>query len=194
MLKKIWHDPVWSKVIAAGIVAAVAAGAGIISLPIGQFLLTASPVPHWLLGLLGLIAFSAVMLAARRPGVRITPVGDSEPRDDKTPTTPPRTYPLKVYRVMRNDSTQPIEARIFDYRPGTVTLKKFVTGVLQVQLREWCPDEHGLDRIPVLPGQQFRAWVGVDENKFTKDQLDRLRGQIGTLVLVVNGRRINIAL
>ena len=66
--------------------------------------------------------------------------------------------------------------------------------VLQVKLREWYPDKEGVDRVSVLPGQQFKAWVGADDKKFTKDQLERLRGQIGNLVLKVNGQRVDISL
>lgn len=54
MLKNIWHDPVWSKVIAVIIVAALTAVAGLSWAPIGAFL-AASSLPNWVLGLLGLI-------------------------------------------------------------------------------------------------------------------------------------------
>jgi len=193
MLKKIWRDPVWSKVIAAGIITAITATAGIIWPPVRGFLLTASLVPYWLFGLLGLVVVCAIVIVldANRPKVHVTPVGDVEVGEDKTPG---RSFPLKVSCVIRNDSSQSIDVQVFDYTPGTVTLKKFVTDVLQVKLREWYPDKHGVERLAVLPGQQFKAWVGADESRFTKDQLDRLRGQIGSLVLLVNGRRIDISL
>lgn len=81
MLKKIWHDPVWSKVIAGVALAALAVigayfldwwpamtqwlGAGV------RLLGRSSSVPNWLLGLLVLLALPAVvvgatLLAARR--------------------------------------------------------------------------------------------------------------------------------
>lgn len=198
MLKKIWYDPVWSKVIATIIFAALAALAGLSWNPIGTFLLSASLVPHWLLGLLCLVAacIAVILLTAAKPKtpdtpVHITPVGETIIGEDKNPG---RGFPLKVYRVMRNDSNHCADVQIADYRAATVTLKEFVTGVLQVKLREWYPDKEGVERVPVLPGQQFKAWVGADDRKFTKDQLERLRGQIGTLVLKVNGQRVDISL
>lgn len=78
MLKKAWHDPVLSKVIAAGVCATItwivnylfhlwswsvqfeklkrAVGG------VWTFLLTTSPIPHWLIGLGGIIALLAVVI------------------------------------------------------------------------------------------------------------------------------------
>ena len=71
MLKKLWHDPVWSKVIAAGILT----GAAWLSYRLDWwpalrrgievawvFLLASSPVRHWVFGLLVLAALFAVLL------------------------------------------------------------------------------------------------------------------------------------
>jgi hypothetical protein len=62
VLNKIWKDPVWSKVIAAGIIAALAAVSGyflgwwprLISLAkkMWQFMLSTTPLPNWLIGIL----------------------------------------------------------------------------------------------------------------------------------------------
>lgn len=74
VLKKIWNDPVWSKVIAAGIVAA----GGLFSTyrlnwwpgwitrrlaSLWAYLLSPSTVPHWLLVLLGLVGIPIIVLA-----------------------------------------------------------------------------------------------------------------------------------
>ena len=100
--------------------------------------------------------------------------------EGKLDPTPGRGYPLKVYCEMRNNNlVNCADVRVVGYRPDTVHLKKFETDVLQLKIRKWWyPDDQGVDRVAVLPGQQFRAWVGVDENKFTKDQLDGLRKKL----------------
>lgn len=194
MLKRIWHDPVWSKVIAAILFAALTGLAGIAWAPVRTFVLATSPIPNWLTALLALIIIvqGAILFAPRpKAQARISAIGDAVIGEDKVPG---RGFPLKVYQVMRNDSTESADVAVADYKPRTVTLKQFVTGVLQVKLREWYPDKEGVDRLAVLPGQQFKIWVGVDEGKFTKDQLERLRGKIGTMVLKVNHHLVHIEL
>ena len=94
---------------------------------------------------------------------------------------------------MQNTSTECADVRVSEYRPRTVTLKQFVLDVLQVQLREWCPRD-GVDRVAVLPQQLFRAWIGIDERKFNEERVRALRGQIGTLVLSIDGQAISVAL
>jgi len=81
-----------------------------------------------------------------------------------------------------------------EYRPGTVTLKSFRLDVLQLQARTWLPIDHGLERVAVLPGQLFQAWIGVDEGKFSAGLVNEQRGRIGTLVFSVNGKRVDIGL
>jgi TIR domain len=104
------------------------------------------------------------------------------------------TYPLKCYVQLRNDSASCIDVHLAGYIPNTVTLKQFVSGVLQVKLGEWYPRPDGVDHVAVLPGQLFRAWVGLDESKFTEDEVRGRSGQIGTLVLTVNGAALNIVI
>jgi hypothetical protein len=52
VLKKIWQDPVWSKVIAAVILAALTGVGGLLWQSLGAFLLGVLPIGKWLLGLL----------------------------------------------------------------------------------------------------------------------------------------------
>lgn len=72
MLRKLWGDPVWSKVFATAI---VAAGAGLISyiagwwpsivelfVAIGAFTVASTPIPNWLLAVLILCAVALVAL------------------------------------------------------------------------------------------------------------------------------------
>jgi hypothetical protein len=72
-LKAIWNDPVWSKVISAGILALIALGGTYFlnwwpaigsSFSAGlTYVLARSSFPNWLLGLLGLLAVPTVLLA-----------------------------------------------------------------------------------------------------------------------------------
>jgi len=85
---------------------------------------------------------------------------------DWTSEHPGATYPLKHYVEMKNDSWRMMHVRLSAYTPAAVTLKKFVFGGLTIQLgNEWCPPQHSVERIAVLPGQSCRAWLGVDTTK-----------------------------
>ena len=104
-------------------------------------------------------------------------------------------YPLKLRMQLRNDSAEPIDVQVQDYRPGLITLKRLATEVLQVRLASvWLPGPHGAGRVAVFPTQQFQAWVGLDEGRFGKGQVEEHRGKIGTLVLLVNGQHVDIPL
>jgi hypothetical protein len=146
----LWNDAVWSKVIATII---LSAGAIV-----------------W--------AFAGRSLRKwRRGNVSIkvidTVVFDPDPK--KT-----LVFPLKCYVEMRNESPVSIEVSLSDFEKQSVELKRFVTGVLQVNFNSaWYPSPDGVDRIAVLPRQMFRAWVGIDESKFTAEQVRRLKWQIG---------------
>jgi hypothetical protein len=170
-----WNDPVWSKVIAA-VILAVFGSVGII-------------FNWWKAGLRRLLRFIGVRIQSlpniRRVNVEIPPL-DLE----RNPT-----YPIKCYVTLQNASTECAEVRVSEYRERTVTLKRFVFDVLQLDFRgRWFPQPDGVDRIAVLPQQLFRAWVGIDETKFNRDQVNQLRGQIGTLALMVDGKSVDIDL
>src|SRR6202007_2218966 len=98
---------------------------------------------------------------------------------------PPLTYPLKCYVTLRNDSTQCADVRLSAYRPRSVTVTDFPLAVLQLRFgREWGPRPDGVDSVAVLPGQLFRAWIGLDDKKFNEEQANEylLQGDVGTLV------------
>jgi hypothetical protein len=121
MLKRIWHDPVWSKVIAAIIFAALTGIAGIAWDPIRVFLVSTSPIPNWLTAalILLIVVLGAILFTPRQTAVaRISPVGDAIIGEDKAPG---RGFPLKVYRVVRNDSNDTADISVADYKPGTVS-------------------------------------------------------------------------
>jgi hypothetical protein len=73
MLRKLWHDPVWSKVI-AGVILTVGAGLGTYVLDwwpaIGRFTtvainfsLSSTLAPNWLLGVLSLVSIPTIIMA-----------------------------------------------------------------------------------------------------------------------------------
>jgi hypothetical protein len=69
------------------------------------------------------------------------------------------TYPLKGYVELQNGSMGTIDVRLSEYLPEQVTLKQFVSDVLQVHMVRWCPRPDGVGHIAVLPGQRF-SWLG----------------------------------
>jgi hypothetical protein len=101
-------------------------------------------------------------------------------------------YPLKCYVDLQNQSMDCIDVSLTDYIERTVPLKQFVTDVLQVNLAGWYPRPDGVGRLAVLPGQLFRAWVGFDEEKYTKEEVQKRLGEIGTLVFSVNGDALHV--
>jgi hypothetical protein len=109
------------------------------------------------------------------------------------PGVPRLKYPLKCYVTLRNKSSECIDVSLSNYLPGNVTLKDFSSDVLQLRFKGWWP-QPGVERISVLPGQLFRAWVGPNERKFNEEQVNSLRGRIGTLVFSINGKPLSIDL
>jgi hypothetical protein len=96
---------------------------------------------------------------------------------------------------LRNDSDVAIDVQMQEYRPELVTVKGFPTEVLQVRLKDiWLPSPHGVGRIAVYPGQQFQAWIGLDEGRFNKAQVEGHRGRIGMLILLANGQNVPVKL
>ncbi len=203
MITKIWHD-VLSRVI-AGVILALLATVWAVHFNWWPRLLSTYPIPVWLLLLIALIFLSFAFLLSRQnlslSAAKERNRPDLEPKITKidTLTVPPNpsltlAFPLKCYVQLRNDSALCADVRLLEYRPGTVTLKSFRLDVLQLQARTWLPIDHGLERVAVLPGQLFQAWIGVDEGKFSAGLVNEQRGRIGTLVFSVNGKRVDIGL
>jgi hypothetical protein len=211
-LKKIWHDPVWSKVIADQINRGIACGSGLIVAVFGviyaffpaarKFLGASALVPHWALVVLSVaLLLLAIMLAVARraktqsrsvdSGLKITQI-DVWIAEDKRPNI---SFPLKVYCEMQNDSNRAVDVRLCPYIPDAVKVTRFTRGALQLKFPTgWLPQPDGLERVAVHPGQTFKAWVAPDETRFTKVTLEGLRGRIGTLVLDVDGQTIDMPL
>jgi hypothetical protein len=178
LLARLWDDPVWSKVIAAAVLAVIGS----------IFAWVGNVFNWWAAGLQRIICWLGMKY---RPAPNIRVVDIVIP--DQNPALR-LTFPLKCYVTMQNNSTECADVRVSEYRPRTVTLKQFVLDVLQVQLREWCPRDNGVDRVAVLPHQLFRAWIGIDESRFNEERVRALRGQIGTIVLSVDGVVISVEL
>jgi hypothetical protein len=193
--KKIWSDPVFSKVIAQGIIYFIAFLVGLGW--VGALWNWWSSGFWWsiactVLGGIGGLAGGFVLFRREQghtPNIRVVDIDIP----DQNPSLN-LTYPLKCYVNMQNNSTECADVRIAEFRPLNVTLKRFVLDVLQVRLRNWCPERDGVDRVAVFPQQQFRAWIAVDERKFNEERVRALRGQIGTLVLSVDGKAVSIDL
>jgi hypothetical protein len=83
VVEKIWHDPVWSKVIAAGIIA-FAAWIGGHYFGLWSLLATTWPIPRWLLGLLVLLNLTliTVLLYFYQPRKAPTSQTSPEPREE----------------------------------------------------------------------------------------------------------------
>jgi hypothetical protein len=79
----------------------------------------------------------------RRGNVSIKVIDTVVPDPDPNQTL---TYPLKCYVEMRNESPQSVEVWIPDFDANLVTLKNFVSGVLQVKLdSSWCSSPSGVE-------------------------------------------------
>jgi hypothetical protein len=89
MLKKLWHDPVWSKVI-AGVILAIGALFGTYFLDwwpaIGHFTtksykyaLSSTPIPNWAIGILVLLALPTIFFVLVMVWQRMSPSSPNTP-------------------------------------------------------------------------------------------------------------------
>jgi hypothetical protein len=179
-LAVVWNDPVWSKIIAAGVLALIGV--------IGTFF------NWWRAGFKRLMSLLG-RIYRLEPNIKLVNVAISTP----SPSDPPRQYPLKCYVTLQNSSSECAEIHLSDYKPETAlaAVKAFPLEVLQLRFgQRWWPNPDGVDRIAVLPRQMCRAWIGLDEQKLNEAQANRLLllGQLGTLVVSVNGKPVSILL
>jgi hypothetical protein len=167
-LSRIWEDSVWSKVIGAAIFALCGAIVGSVS---------ASFRKNWWPHVRKLTVQS-------EPAFGVVEVNAKENAGEK--------YPLKCYVILRNDSAFAIDLTVSNYEPLLVKLKSFRAACLRLKLGGNTVPAGHVDRIAVYPGQQFEAWVGVDETKFSADQVNSHIGNIGKLVLAANGKVVRV--
>lgn len=194
---RVWHDPVWSKVIAGMILAALAATAGTFENRRYTFLEVAVPLWLVIVTATGTFVFSTLLLSkilraayGFAPQPKFIGVDVPDPNPDQK-----LTFPVKCYFTFRNDSHGCIDVAVSDFQPEAVVTKNIAVAVLQVQMNQnWLPWDHGMDRVAVLPGKLFRGWVPADDSRFTAAQVRNLRGKLGTLTLTVNGKQLNFKL
>jgi hypothetical protein len=121
----------------------------------------------------------------RKPALRRTHAYSSDQ------STTGARYPLKYYLEVVNDSRKCVAVRVLEYKPKAVALQKFVPQTLQLMLdSHWFPTPDSVESVALLPNQRCRAWIGVDTTNFTKAQLDRFEGNIGTLILTANSKEV----
>jgi hypothetical protein len=194
----LWHDPVWSKVIAAII---VALGAALYAW-IGQHWFPTIITFNWwffaiaLLGVLGGLVggfFIFPKLTQSEPNIKATSV-----RITTAPPDTQLTFPLKCYATLRNDSKDKCaDVQLSGYKPYALSISELPLNVLQVRIGgQWHPAPDGASRIAVLPEQTFRAWIGLDHKQYNKEFARELllKGRIGTLIFKVDGKPVNIDL
>ncbi len=164
-LHDFWIDPVWSKVI----------GGLIVILITGSYTVLARHF-DWPLG-------------PWRPALRMMHAYCSDQ------AAAGATYPLKYYLEIINDSNKCVAVRVSEYKPDSVTLQQFIPNTLQIELGgKWLPATHSIDAVALLPNQRCCAWIGVDTTKFTKANVETLKGRIGTLTMTANRKRISFKL
>jgi hypothetical protein len=185
---------VWSKVIATGILAVITSFSTLVP-AVREFLGASSPVPHWALAYRGAVSCHCDSKQSK-PRVKITLI---DVGDRIAETNIP--FRLKVYCEMRNDSNRTVDVRFDNYISTELKVTRIVPAALQLKFQPgggWSP-EPSVERVAVLPGQTFRAWIAPDETVFNKAPFEWLRsqmgtGQMGTLVLNVDGQEIKIGL
>jgi hypothetical protein len=105
-----------------------------------------------------------------------------------------RGHPLKYYVEMLNESSKCIEVGIVKYNPKTITVKSFPPEAMQIRFQsEWFP-QASQPKVAVLPGQSCRAWIAIDDQKFTEDQVKAATGHIGTLIVSANKKQFSFEL
>lgn len=92
----------------------------------------------------------AELLSRPAPDIRLIDV--TIPQPDPTLRL---TFPLKCYVTLQNASGECSEVRLATYRDQSVTLKQFVTDVLQIKFQNWAPSSDGADRIAVYLNSCF---------------------------------------
>lgn len=163
-LKQLWKDPVWSKVIAAAIVAVVTSVWAAIKF-------------HWLGRLKGFWRPTLTKTNVRlsdQPGKMYPLKYYVEFRNDLTKCV---EVSLSEYRSNK--------VGLKRFVPNTIQLS--LNG-------SWLPADVGVDRIALLPGQICRAWIGIDETKFNAVQVTALEGSLGVLIVKVNKKAFAVQL
>lgn len=160
----IWHDPVWSAVIAGTIVAIVTAIATQLKF-------------NWVTRISDLWAIKLSVTNAytsSQPGAGYPLKYYVEMRND--------SQRCIAVRVLRYDSKS-ISVKSF---PPEVIQVRFNTS--------WYPSNPSAEAVALLPRQLCRAWLGVDERIFTEAQVNAAKGKIGTFSVLANKKQFSFEL
>jgi hypothetical protein len=195
-VKDVWKDPVGAGIISGVAVAILVSVAG--KLSDAKTLLTSFPVPLWVIIIAAFTLIGTVykLLTHHDPTPNIEPynfetkIGSISMVAELSPSEEQHTYPLKCRVWLRNESKGCIDVMLLRYEPEKIHYKLFRQGVLQIELAggAYIPTDHGADRIAVLPEQNFRVWIAIDETKYSQQEVQGAYGQVGTLVFKVNGK------
>jgi hypothetical protein len=104
-------------------------------------------------------------------------------------------YPLKIRFQMKNAAPTCADVTMQGYQLNAPAMgKQVICEVLQLKnnIQQWYPEPEGLARVAVLPQHEFRGWIAANDGLYTKDQIERQIGNIGAVVLFVNGEVIQI--
>ena len=195
--KEIWKVPVVAGTISGVVVALIVSAAGKISPANAAIFLKSFPIPLWviIIAVFTLIGTVWKLLTHHEPPpnlelynfqtklLYISMTAGLAPPEEK------RTYPLKCSAFWKNESNGCIDVVFLRYEQEKIPAKSFIPSVLQISVDgQYVPPNHGAGRIAVLPDQEFRAWIAVDENKYTADEIRGAYGNIGTFVFRINGK------
>jgi hypothetical protein len=170
---KVWNDPVGAGLIATAIVALIST-------------IWASIHFGWWKRFASSVSQAWRQSQQFSPKISLVQVNATEP--DRAGLT----YPLKCYVELRNDSEGSIDVRMSNYRPNKVPAKLKLLNVLQLKFSNaWVPTVE-TDQVAALPRQLFRIWIPIDENKYTAQTVNDLRGVIGEVLFIVNGTDIDV--
>lgn len=101
-------------------------------------------------------------------------------------------FPFKCTVTLRNESPETIDVRAIRYEQELIGLKDFSSQALKIKFDStWCPSEESVTRLAVLPSQEFRVWVGLDE-RLDENYIRERHGRMGKLILSVNNTEFPI--
>jgi predicted nucleotide-binding protein len=104
----------------------------------------------------------------------------------------------KIWIEIRNDSETCHEVRYANWKQTLNGIRSTSRSkTFQIKLEgNWCPEQKGVERLKLPPGECCQTWIRPDD-PHTMDDIERRcqsEGQIGTLVLLVDGVEIGFSI
>ncbi len=199
-IKDVWKDPVGAGIISGIVLAAIGWAVGkFASNPV--FIWRQFPIPLWLIIIVACVLIGTAWKLLSQREVNIREAYNFEPKitlvsvsANMAPKGSTLTYPLKCSVFLRNDSKGCVDVMLSRYEKDKIPASLFRQGVLQIEVAGsgWIPTTNGADQIAVLPGQNFRAWIPIDEKQYSEDMVRGAMEHIGTTVFKVNGKEVRI--